>query len=63
MGTRSFRVVNWLGHGVDYPSSPSSEVKERIELYSYFLPGPERERETDRQRESNNEVHEKLNGV
>jgi hypothetical protein len=50
--------VNWLQHGVDHPFPPNAEVKGRIKLY-YFLPGPEREK----QRESNNEVHEKLNNV
>jgi len=67
MGIGPFRGVNWPGHSFDYPSPPSAEVKERIKLYPYFLPGreteTERERETARQRESNDEVYEKLNSV
>jgi len=35
MGTRSFLEVQWLGNGVDHPSSSSAEVKERVELYLY----------------------------
>jgi len=33
MGTGSFPVVKWLGHGVDHPLPSSTEVKERVELY------------------------------
>jgi len=35
MGTGSFLGVKWLGRGVDHPSTPSAEVKERVELYLY----------------------------
>jgi hypothetical protein len=55
--------VNWPGNGFDHSSPLSAEVKERIEIYSYFMPGPERKRERDIQRESNNEEHEKPNSV
>ena len=62
-GAKSFWGVNWPGNGFAHPSPLSTEVKERIELYSYFMPGPERKRERDIQRESNNEEHEKPNSV
>jgi len=40
MGTGSFPGVKRLGHGVDYPSPASAEVKERVELYLYSPSGP-----------------------
>ena len=48
IGTRSFRGVNWLDHGVDHQLPPNAEVKGRIKLYFYFLPGPEGETVTER---------------
>jgi hypothetical protein len=33
-------VVKWLGPGVDHPTPPSAEVKERVELYLYSPSGP-----------------------
>jgi len=35
-----FPEVNGLGSGVNYPSPPSAEVKERVELYFYSPFGP-----------------------
>jgi len=35
MGTRSFPGVMRMGRGIDYPPPPSTEVKERIQLYIY----------------------------
>jgi hypothetical protein len=32
--------VKRLGRDVDYPPSPSTEVKGRVQLYLYFLCGP-----------------------
>jgi len=40
IGTRSFPGVEQEGHGVDYPTTSSSEVKERVELYVYSPSGP-----------------------
>ena len=40
MGTGSFPVVKWLGHGTDHPNPSSAKVKERVELYAYFPSGP-----------------------
>jgi len=39
-GAGSFAGVNQQGHGVDHPSPSSAEVKERVELYLYFLSVP-----------------------
>jgi len=41
MGTDSFAGVRqqW-GHGIHYPPPPSTEVKERVEIYFYFPSGP-----------------------
>jgi hypothetical protein len=36
----SFLGVKWWGHGVDHPSPPSAEVKERVEVQLYTPPGP-----------------------
>ena len=35
----SFPAVKRPGRGGDHPSTPSAEIKERIELYLYFLSG------------------------
>ena len=40
MGTGSFLGVKQSGRGVDHPPPPSSEVKERLELYLYSHFGP-----------------------
>jgi hypothetical protein len=40
-GTGSFPGVNWSGRGMDHPhTTPSAEVKERVELYLYSPSGP-----------------------
>jgi len=39
MGTGSFSGVKRLGLGFDHPPPPSTEVKERVELYIYSLSG------------------------
>jgi hypothetical protein len=39
-GTRSFPSVKRTGRGVDHPPASSAEVKERAELYLYYLSGP-----------------------
>ena len=40
MGTGSFPWVKQPGRGVNHPSPPSAEVKERVELYLYCPSGP-----------------------
>jgi hypothetical protein len=40
MGTGSFPGVKRPGRGFDHPLSSSAEVKERVELYLYYLSGP-----------------------
>jgi len=35
MGTGSFLGIKWPGRGVDHTPPPSTEVKERVELYLY----------------------------
>ena len=40
VGTGSFPSVKRPGIGVDLPSPPSAEVKERVKLYSYSFSGP-----------------------
>ena len=40
MGTVSFPGVKRRGRGVDHPSPPSAEVKERIDIYVYYTSGP-----------------------
>jgi hypothetical protein len=40
MGTGSFPGVKRPGRGVDYPPPSRAEVKERVELYLYYPPGP-----------------------
>jgi len=40
MGTVSFPGVKRLGRGVDHLLPPSTEVKERVELYLYSTSGP-----------------------
>jgi len=40
MGTGTFPEVKHTGRGGDHPSPPSTEVKERVELYLCFLSGP-----------------------
>jgi len=40
MGTWSFQGVKQLGRGIDHPSTSSTKVKERIELYIYSSSGP-----------------------
>jgi len=40
MGTGSFPGVKRPGRGVDQPPPSSAEVKERVELYLYFLSEP-----------------------
>jgi hypothetical protein len=37
--TGFFPVVKRLGRGVDHPTTPSAEVKERVQLYPYFPRG------------------------
>ena len=32
-----FLGVKWLGHGIDHPPPSSAKVKEREELYLYFI--------------------------
>jgi len=39
MGTGSFPGVKRPGRGVDHPSPPSAEVKERVQLYLYSPSG------------------------
>jgi len=39
MGTGSFLGVKRPGRGVDHPTPPSAEVKERVELYLYSPSG------------------------
>ena len=39
-GTGSFPWVKRPGRGVDHPTSSSTEVKERVDLYLYFPSGP-----------------------
>jgi len=39
MGTGSFPGVKRPGRGVDHPLSSRAEVKERVELYLYSIPG------------------------
>jgi hypothetical protein len=36
MGTGFLPAVNWPGRGVDLTLPSSVEVKEKVELYSYF---------------------------
>jgi hypothetical protein len=38
-GSGSFPGVMRMGHGIDYPPPPSTEVKERIQLYIYSPSG------------------------
>jgi len=40
MGTGSFSGVNRPERGVDHPPPPSTEVKERVDLYLYSPSGP-----------------------
>jgi len=40
MGTGSFPGVKRPGRGVNHPSQPSAEVKERVELHLYSPSGP-----------------------
>jgi hypothetical protein len=40
MGTESFTGIKRPGRGVNHPPAYSAEVKERVELYLYSLPGP-----------------------
>jgi hypothetical protein len=40
VGTGSFLGVKWPGRGAHHPPPPSAEVKERVELYTYFPFGP-----------------------
>jgi len=40
MGTGSFPVVMQPGRGIDHPPHLIAEVKERVELYLYFLSRP-----------------------
>jgi len=40
MGTGPFPGLKRPECGVDHPSQSSSEVKERVELYLYYPPGP-----------------------
>jgi len=40
MGNGSFPGVKRPGHGVDHPPAYNAEVKERVELYLYSIPGP-----------------------
>ena len=40
MGTGSFPGIKRPVRGVDHPPPSSAEVKERVELYLYFLSGP-----------------------
>jgi len=35
IGTGSFPVLKWLGHGIDHPPPSCTKVKERVELYLY----------------------------
>jgi len=42
MVTGSFPGVKRPGRGVDRPPPSSAKVKERVELYLYFLSGPSR---------------------
>jgi len=37
MGTESFPEGNWQKHGVNHPTPSNTIVKEREELYLYFL--------------------------
>ena len=39
MGTGSFPGVKRPGRDADHPPPSSAEVKERVELYTYFPPG------------------------
>jgi hypothetical protein len=38
MGTGSFLGIKRPGRGIDHPPPPSSEVKERVELYISYTP-------------------------
>jgi len=40
IGTRYFPEVKRPERGVDHPTAPSAEVKERVELNLYSPPGP-----------------------
>jgi len=40
MGTVSFPGVKRPGSGAELPPSSSAEVKDRVQLYLYFLSGP-----------------------
>jgi hypothetical protein len=39
VGTLSFPGIKRPGHGIDHPTPPSAEVKERVELYLYIPSG------------------------
>jgi hypothetical protein len=40
MGTGSFPGIKRPGRGIDHPPPPSTQVKERVELYLYSKSGP-----------------------
>jgi len=40
VGTGSFLGVNHLGRGINHPAPPSTEFKERVQLYLYSLSVP-----------------------
>jgi len=40
MGTESFTGVKRLERGIDHPPPTNSEVKDGVELYIHFPPGP-----------------------